>query len=72
MIDRIIVSYIILLQDLDFWMVELFILDYFNSKLDDYKFQIYKHQKLAMYFSIISSLLKVGSIILSFFDKSKN
>jgi len=72
LIDRIIESYFILLQDLDFWMIELFILDYINSKLDDYKFQIYKHQKLAMYFSIISSLLKVGSIFLSFQDDSEN
>ena len=57
-------SYKIVLQDLDFWMFELLIICYFNSLW--FKVQIYKHQKIAVIFSIISSLFKILSIYFSF------
>ena len=59
-------SYKIVLQDLDFWMFELLIICYLNSLW--FKVQIYKHQKIAIYLSVISSLFKITSIILSFLD----
>lgn len=59
--------FIMIFQDLDFWMLELLILSLLN-KFMSYKIKIYRHQKLAMYLSIIPSLLKFGSIGLSFLD----
>jgi hypothetical protein len=55
-------------QNLDFWMIELFIICYLNSLV--FKTQIYNHQIVAILFSLFSSLLKVCTIILSFLDTS--
>ena len=59
--------FLMIFQDLDFWMLELFILSLLN-KLMSYRIKIYRHQKLAIYLSILPSLLKVTSIYLSFKD----
>ena len=61
--------FLMIFQDLDFWMLELFILSLLN-KLMSYRIKIYRHQRLAIYLSIIPSLLKVVSIILSFYDNT--
>ena len=61
--------FLMIFQDLDFWMLELFFLSYLN-KIMSYRIKIYRHQELAMYLSIIPSLLKVGSIVLSFCDET--
>ena len=60
--------YVNIFQDLDFWMIEIAIICYFNSTI--YKIQIYKHQQLAMIISLIAGLFKVATIILSFFDNN--
>jgi hypothetical protein len=61
--------YIYALKDLDFWMVEIIIITYLNAYM--FKKQIYKHQKLAIWFNIFPCLLKVITIILSLFDSNK-
>ena len=71
LIDHLIEYYYLILQDLDFWMVELFIIVFLTSKTE-FKIQFYKHHKFAMLLSIIPSLLKIVSIILSFYDEDKN
>ena len=65
--DQLIESFYLIFQDLDFWMIELFIISYLNKKI--FKVQIYNHQMFAFFFSLFASLLKVGTIILSFCDK---
>ena len=56
------------LRDLDFWMFELLIISYLNSKM--FKLKIYKHQKVAIYFNvIICSILKFSSFLISFFQE---
>ena len=64
--DQLIESFYLIFQDLDFWMIELFIICYLNSIV--FKVQIFNHQIVAILFGLFSSLLKVGTIILSFFD----
>ena len=64
--DQLIESFYLIFQDLDFWMIELFIICYLNSMV--FKVQIFNHQKVAILFGLFSSLLKVGTIILSFYD----
>ena len=61
--------FLMIFQDLDFWMIEFIILSLLN-KCMSYKIQIYRHQICAMLLSIIASLLKVVSIYYSFQDKS--
>ena len=57
------------LKDLDFWMLELPILSYFNYKL--LKFKIYSHHKLAIYLNAIFSLsFKVFTLILSIISEN--
>jgi len=56
-------------KDLDFWMVELFIISYIYGKM--FNFQIYKHQKLALILNLTFPLvLKIISIGISFGDKN--
>ena len=62
--------FLMIFQDLDFWMIEFIILSLLN-KCMTYKIHIYRHQITAMLLSIIASLLKVVSIYLSFQDKSE-
>ena len=71
LIDQIIeYIYIMIFQDLDFWMVELFIITIiFYCNESKYSIiTIYMHQKLAIILSIFPSLLKIASIVISFFD----
>ena len=56
------------LRDLDFWMFELLIISYLNSKM--FKLKIYKHHKVAIYFNVIAcSILKFSSFLISFFQE---
>ena len=64
--EQLLESFYLIFQDLDFWMIELFIISYLNTKV--FKVQIYNHQMFAFFFSLFASLLKVGTIILSFYD----
>ena len=57
------------LKDLDFWMLELLIITYLSANM--FKLQIYKHQKLAIYLNCFPCLLKIATIILSFYKKKK-
>ena len=70
LLDDLIEHYIIIFQDLDFWMFELIFLCLLNYKL--YKVEIYKHQLFAIILSLLSSFLKIGSIIISFQDNHDN
>ena len=54
------------LKDLDFWMLELLIITYLSANM--FKFQIYKHQKLAMYINFVPCLFKIGTIVISFYE----
>jgi len=56
-----------ILKDLDFWMIELIILSYFNWKM--FKMQTYLHHKLIMILNLLPTITKIFSIILSFLDK---
>jgi hypothetical protein len=56
------------LKDLDFWMIELLIISYINSKI--FNNSIYKHQKLVFILNIIPCILKIMTIILSFYEDS--
>ena len=68
--DDLIEHYIVIFQDLDFWMFELIFLCFLNYKI--YKVEIYRHQIFAIILSLFSSFLKIGSIILSFQDDDNN
>lgn len=57
-----------ILQDLDFWMIEILIISFFTLKM--FKIEIFKHQIFAMALNIIPCLLKAGSIYLSFKDNT--
>ena len=70
LLDDVIQQYVIIFQDLDFWMFELMFLSILNSKL--YKVQIYEHQIFAIILSLLSSILKIGSIYISFIDDDDN
>ena len=54
------------LKDLDFWMVELVIITKINSLM--FNLKIYAHQKFALWSIILPCLLKIVTIILSYFD----
>ena len=64
-------SFIMIFQDLDFWMIEFIILSLLNKHMS-YKIRIYRHQICAMLLCIFPSLFKVCSIYLSFQDKSED
>ena len=64
--DQLIESFYLIFKDLDFWMIELFIICYLNSFV--FRKQVYNHQKVAILFSIVPILLKIGAITLSFYD----
>jgi hypothetical protein len=62
------IYYKIGLRDLDFWMLELLIISYLNSKM--FKLETYNHQKVAIYFNvIICSIFKLSSFLISFFQE---
>ena len=51
-------------QELDYWMIELFIVSYINSKM--FKIKVYKHQKCAIYYNcFFCTLLELISVIIS-------
>jgi len=63
------IYYKIGLRDLDFWMFELLIISYLNSKM--FKLKIYKHQKVAIYFNVIvCSIFKFSSFLISFYKEN--
>ena len=59
-----------ILKDLDFWMIEIIILSYFNWKM--FKMKTFLHQKLIMILNILPTISKIISIIISFLDKYNN
>ena len=65
--EQILFLYGIALKDLDFWMFEIIILSYMNSRM--FKTKIYKHQKLGLFLNFFSCFFKIGIIILSFANK---
>ena len=66
--EQLMKMHIDLLQDLDFWMIEILIISIFTSKM--FNIEIFKHQMFAMVLNIIPCLFKVGSIYLSFIDNT--
>ncbi len=67
--DQLLESFYLMFQNLDFWMIELFIICYLNSIV--FRVQIFRHQIVAIFFSVFSSLLKIATIVLSFYDDPK-
>ena len=62
--EQLIYIYCKFFKDIDFWMIELLIIAYMNSHM--FKINIYKHQKLAIYFNaIVPLILKIATIFLS-------
>ena len=67
-------SYIILEQfnyiygcffpNMDFWMIELYILAYFNLKI--FHIEVFKHQKLAFAFVFISIIINVITVVMAY------
>ena len=68
-IEKLIDSYFVVLQDLDFWMIELLIISILYYKFNHKEIHI--HHIFAIILSIISSFFKIGTIILSFQDDTK-
>ena len=66
-VDEHLIEIFSVLKDLDFWMIEIIILSYFNSKL--FKIKPYLHQKLIIILNLIPIILKSVSITLSFLDE---
>ena len=64
--EQIIRIYMVILQDLDFWMIEILIISYLTVKM--FKIKIFRHQMIAIAINIIPCALKINSIILSFKD----
>ena len=62
--ENLVLIYVDIFQDLDFWFFELIIISLIYSKY--FSFKIYKHQKLAMALSIgVGSILKIYNISIS-------
>jgi hypothetical protein len=59
-----------ILKHLDLWMLELIFLSIFSYKILHIK--IYAHQIVAMILTVFPLLLKLVTIILSFFDEKRN
>ena len=56
-----------ILKDLDFWMIEILIITYFNYKI--FKVQVYKHQLFVIIYNLFPIFFKIITIYLSFIDK---
>ena len=68
--ENLILIYVDIFQDLDFWFFELIFISYFFSK--NFIFKIYSHQKLGIAISIIiGSLLKIYNITITFYQVKK-
>ena len=62
--ENLVLIYVDIFQDLDFWFFELIIISLIYSKY--FSFKIYKHQKVAMALSIgVGSILKIYNISIS-------
>ena len=62
--ENLVLIYVDIFQDLDFWFFELIIISFIYSKY--FSFKIYKHQKVAMALSIcVGSMLKIYNITIS-------
>ena len=68
--EQLINIYFLALKDVDFWMFELLIITYINSKM--FKYEIYKHHWFAILFNLVIVFLKLGAIILSIKEKEEN
>ena len=67
--EQVIDKYNCTLSHLDFWMIELMIITYIYSK--KLHSEIYKHQKLVLYFNLIPIIFKVGTIIFVFKEEGQ-
>ena len=68
--ENLILIYVDIFQDLDFWFFELIFISYFFSK--NFIFKIYSHQKLGIAICIgIGSLLKIYNITITFLSSEK-
>ena len=63
-LDQFIEKYKSILSHLDFWMIELIIISYLNSKL--FKIQIYRHHKFVIFFNLFPIFFKIITIYYSF------
>ena len=63
-LDQVIEKYDCTLSHLDFWMIELIIISYLNSKL--FKIQIYRHHKFVIFFNLFPIFFKIITIYYSF------
>ena len=68
--EIIIILYQFSLKNLDFWMLELLIINFFNTKI--FHKTLYIHQKFSLAFNIIPCILKIITIILSFINSEEN
>lgn len=66
LLDQVIEKYNSTISHLDFWMIELIIISYLNSKL--FKMQIYRHQKFVLFFNLFPILFKIITIYYTFKD----
>jgi hypothetical protein len=55
-------------KHLDFWMVELLIISYLNSKM--FKLKMFKHQKFVIWFNLLPIIFKIFTIIICFHDEN--
>ena len=62
--EQLIEKYNCTISHLDFWMLELIVICYLNSKI--FKLEIYKHQKFVLLLSLFPILFKIVTIILTF------
>ena len=67
--EQLIEKYNCTLSHLDFWMFELIVICYLNSRM--FHVEIYKHQKLVLIFSLIPIIFKIITIILIFKGEEK-
>ena len=68
--EIIIILYQFGLKNLDFWMLELLIINFFNTKI--FHKTLYIHQKFSLAFNIIPCIFKIITIILSFINSEEN
>jgi len=69
LLDLVIEKFRNILKHLDFWMLELIFLSIFSKTI--LNINIYSHQIVAMILTVFPLLLKIATIILSFFEDTK-
>ena len=57
-----------IMMRLDFWMLELIVIHYYLVKF--FNIEVFKHQKLMLWYCILPFTLKVITIILSYYDEN--